>query len=279
MKEPQALTRLAGSPLGATLIAIAGAVILRGCYQNPTQFPWYYGLVTVAILFQTAAAVRSVHRYKLWREQWDSVGQFGGQDKQKPEVSNPQKFKRAVIMSACVLIIGGLMNALDFRADLGALLAFLGVVGLLLSLVYYCVYRLRMKSAGAVENPEKELGLSFRLQLAFFLCASLILLAETVGILDAGNVLHWTAVIYIGAFLITQGITALRGRSGFRLPSLGLGAGRAGKKDSAVPVAVTQCLNVPQQAPSRAFAEANLPEYAARLLNSDSGLGHQNRVG
>jgi hypothetical protein len=277
MKEPQALSRLAGSPLGAIIIAILGAAVLRGWWLG--LVPWYWGLVTLAVLIQTAAAVQALRRYKQWREQWDSVGQFGEEEKQKPEVSKPLKFKRAVILSACLLIIGGLMNGLDFRADLGALLAFLGIIGLLVSLVYYFVYRLRMKGAEADESPEKKLGISLRLQLVFFLCASLILLADALSILDAGNTLHWAAVIYIGAFLILHGIAELRGRSNFRLPSLGLGAGRAGKKDSAVPVAVTQCLNVPRQAPSRAFAEANLPEYAARLLNSDSDLGHQNRVG
>lgn len=112
-------------------------------------------------------------------------------------------------------------------------------------------------------------SLSERLQLALFVCAAVLLLVENLGIFDFGNSLHWSAVIYIGGFLIANGIKALKNRTGLKFPFSRRGSLA---KESATdgPPPVSWAINPASSAESRAFAESNLPEYAARVLTENS---------
>jgi hypothetical protein len=104
-----------------------------------------------------------------------------------------------------------------------------------------------------------------RMQLAFLVCAALILLAENLEIVDFGEVVHWTAILYVVSFCVYHVMAKLLRKSGLRTP---LFRGAVGSENTADrPKHVTWMLHRPALAPSRQFAERNLPEYCTRILS------------
>jgi uncharacterized membrane protein len=197
VKQPQLLTRIAGSPPGALLICAAGAGVLRQ-WQLGHVSVWV-ALITAALLWQTLMAVGKVYRYKQWRKQWNSIGQEKP-EKKKIERSPAFRLMRTVIV--CVALMGAALaaNKLGIEDNYSAIVFFGALLWLLGSLVRYVVARVRAR-----------------------------------GRHSAG----------------------------------------AAKDSGAVPAPVSQSLNVPRSAPSRHFAEKNLPQYAAALLTPQVETEHQ----
>jgi hypothetical protein len=137
----------------------------------------------------------------------------------------------------------------------------------------YKQWRKQWNSIGQ-EKPEKkkiERSPAFRLMRTVIVCVALMgaaLAANKLGIED-----NYSAIVFFGALLWLLG--SLVRYVVARVRARGRHSAGAGKDSGAVPVPVSQSLNVPRSAPSRHFAEKNLPQYAAALLAPQAETEHR----
>jgi len=73
MTRPRLSVRLAGSPLGASLLFVLYAAIVVGWHQGG-RIPWWMAVGAVSAAGRTWSAIRMVRRYKAWLADWQAMG-------------------------------------------------------------------------------------------------------------------------------------------------------------------------------------------------------------
>lgn len=77
MKQPSQSVRMAGSPAGASVLAICGVLMIDAWVQGPASI--WIAVVGLALITNAFSSRRKMKIYNAWRKEWNSVGTFGRQ--------------------------------------------------------------------------------------------------------------------------------------------------------------------------------------------------------
>ena len=71
MNRPEALVKLAGSPVGACVLLSGCAFAMYTCYQG--QLTWWWGLIAAFLAVKVLGSYSYMRSYKAWRAEWDAA--------------------------------------------------------------------------------------------------------------------------------------------------------------------------------------------------------------
>ncbi len=158
MNRPAPLVRLAGSPVGATLLFVMYGAVVLGWYEGHTA--WWLALGAAGAAFRTLGAMGDVRRYKAWLADWQAIGGVGQAAPRQPGRKPQGKTVPWVKWSIVALLSVGIPLALpsvphDWGEGL-TMLWFVVLVYLLWKLLAMVLSVFRRKSETAVEAGGKS---------------------------------------------------------------------------------------------------------------------------
>jgi len=99
MNQPSVIVRVAGSPVGAIPLTLGGVWLVFMWTQGRAS--GWLALIGFLVVVRTISFVNQRRRYKAWRKEWESVGNFG-----KAPPVRPKRGSRWATVLAGALFIG-----------------------------------------------------------------------------------------------------------------------------------------------------------------------------